>query len=215
MTTTPDWHRGDWMQTYTGKQFFPLSPRAEDIDPVDIAHSLSMQCRYNGHVDFFYSVAEHCILMSEWIEAEYSDIELALWALLHDATEAYVGDMVRPLKLSLPIFSAIEDKVMVEVADKFALDLRFDPAGWEVDMHYPPLPKVTMPAQVKAADTRILLTERAALMSTHFPPRPWAMEEMEPLPVSIHAWAPHEAERAYLDRLSALFEKRYAKAVQS
>lgn len=57
--------RGDWMQTYTGRRFYPLDPRPDEIDPEDIAHALSLLCRYGGHVDRFYSVAEHCVLMSE------------------------------------------------------------------------------------------------------------------------------------------------------
>jgi hypothetical protein len=87
--------RGDWMQTFTGRAFYPLDPRPEDIDPVDIAHALSLICRYGGHSSRFYSVAEHCVLMSHAVAPEH-----ALWALLHDATEAYLGDMIRPLKRS-------------------------------------------------------------------------------------------------------------------
>ena len=56
--------RGSWAQTFTGRQFFPLDPDPQDIDIVDIAHSLAMQCRYNGHTDRFYSVAEHCVHVS-------------------------------------------------------------------------------------------------------------------------------------------------------
>src|SRR4051812_20612492 len=92
-----DWLRGDWMQTYTGRAFWPLDAQPEDVDPLDIAAALSMLCRYGGHVSRFYSVAEHCLLMSEAVAPEH-----ALWALLHDATEAYMGDMVRPLKRQMP-----------------------------------------------------------------------------------------------------------------
>lgn len=65
--TQEAWSRGDWMQTYTGRRFYPLDPRSDEIDPADIAHALSLLCRYGGHVDRFYSVAEHCVLMSEWV----------------------------------------------------------------------------------------------------------------------------------------------------
>lgn len=87
------WHRGSWMQTYTGRRLFPMDPSPADVDIIDIAHALSMQCRYNGHVRRFMSVAEHCVLISENVPAQD-----ALWGLLHDATEAYVGDMIRPLR---------------------------------------------------------------------------------------------------------------------
>lgn len=64
------WHSGGWMQTYTGRQFHPLDPHADDIDIADIARSLSMQCRYNGQVRRFYSVGQHCVLVSELVDAE-------------------------------------------------------------------------------------------------------------------------------------------------
>lgn len=179
----PTWGRGDWMQTFTGKKFYPMSPQAEDIDPFDIAHGISMQCRYNGHVKRFYSVAEHCVLMSKALEA---DRDLALWALLHDATESYVGDMVRPLKKHIPLFTEIEDTVMVVIAQRFGLA------------------SAEMPAEVKDADNRILLDERAALLGK--PPAEWDVP-FEPLGVKIQAWSPKEAEYQYLRQLDYLTEE--------
>lgn len=105
MSAESTWSRGDWMQTFTGRRFYPLSPRAED----------------GGHVDRFYSVAEHCVLM---------------------------------------------------------------------------------PDEVHDADNRILLTERNALMSATR--ERWAQEDLGPLPVTIHAWSPPEAERRYTRRLGDL-----------
>ena len=176
------WRRGDWMQTFTGKRFYPLSPRPEDIDPVDIAHALSLLCRFGGHVDRFYSVAEHCVLMSEAVPQEW-----ALWALLHDATEAYVVDVPRPLKRQLGEYMAIEASVMMAIAIRFALP--FAGPG-------------EMPPAVRDADNRILLTERNALMSaTH---ERWAQDDLEPLPVKIHAWHPFAAEAQYARRLDFL-----------
>src|SRR5438128_12538670 len=87
-----DWLRGDWMQTYTGRAFYPLDPRLDDICIEDIAHALSMLCRYGGQCQEFYSVAEHSVLMSYAVNPQH-----ALWALLHDATESYMGDLIRPL----------------------------------------------------------------------------------------------------------------------
>jgi hypothetical protein len=174
-----DWLRGDWMQTFTGKQFFPLDPRPEDIDPQDIARALAMQCRFNGHVRKFYSVAEHCVLLSNAVSEEN-----ALWALLHDATEAYVGDMVRPLKKHMPEYIANEDKLMGVIAQRFGL-------------------KGEIPPEVHWADSRILLTERDALMmpSKH----KWAVDDLDPLPVKINSWRPNEAEVEYLIRLRELY----------
>src|SRR5689334_2642685 len=111
------WERGDWMQTFTGRRFYPLSPRPGEIDPADIAHALSLLCRYGGHVDRFYSVAEHCVLMSQAVAPED-----ALAALLHDATEAYVVDVPRPLKRQLAGYREIEEQVWFAIAYRFRLD---------------------------------------------------------------------------------------------
>jgi hypothetical protein len=174
-----EWLRGDWMQTYTGVRFYPMDPRPEELDIRDIAHALSLICRYGGHVDRFYSVAEHCVLMSQYVPEEH-----ALWALLHDASEAYVGDMVRPLKRQLPEYEAAEGRVIAAIVERFGL------------------PSTTMPAEVKDADNRILLTERAILMpATRYP---WNIEHLAPLPVNVRGLLPSEAEAAYLDRFEAL-----------
>lgn len=191
--TASDWHRGDWMQTYSGRKFYPLDPRPEDIDPVDIAHALSLLCRYNGHVDRFYSVAEHCLLMSQ----TFDDPFLARWALLHDATEAYVGDMIRPLKLSMKKYRRAEDRVMLAICERFDLPFTY---GF---IDSPGVPRVAqMPALVKEADSRILLTERAALLKA--PPEAWAMDDLEPLDVEVEGLAPYVAEGLYLHRLAYL-----------
>lgn len=182
MIVVDPWTRGDWMQTYTGRQFFPLDPRADEIDRLDIAHALSLLCRYGGHVDRFYSVAEHCVLMSYAVAPEN-----ALAALLHDATEAYVCDVPRPLKRSLPGYQEIEDAVWHAIVEHFGIDYN-------------------LPAEVKEADNRILLTERAALMRTDLE---WSVDALTPLPVGgIACWPAPEAERRYLERLNKLLAER-------
>ena len=93
----------DWIQTYTGKKFFPLKPNPADICIEDIAHSLSMQCRFAGHSKQFYSVAQHCNAMVNCWFPHPEQRELAKYALLHDASEAYLTDIPRPLK-HLPEF---------------------------------------------------------------------------------------------------------------
>lgn len=172
------WHRGGWMQTYTGRRFHPLDPDPDDVDIADIARSLSMQCRYNGQVERFYSVGQHCVLVSELVDAEH-----ALWGLLHDAAEAYVGDMVRPLKKDMPDFQAAEDRVLAVIAEKFGLD------------------GTTIPQAVIDADTRILLDERAAILAP--PAGDWGISG-EPFGIDIGVWNPRDAEDAYLDRFHKL-----------
>jgi uncharacterized protein len=168
-----------WMQTYVGKRFYPGDPGSTSIDPRDIAHALSLLCRYGGHVDRFYSVAEHCVLMSQAVPP--SD---ALAALLHDATEAYVVDVPRPLKQFLGGYKKIEDGVWIAVANRFGL-------------YY------ELPESVLDADDRILIDEKTELM-----PRAerWTLEdEVSPLGISITGWSPAEAEDQYTGRLLDLW----------
>lgn len=179
--TAESWERGSWMQTFTGRRFYPLDPRPEEIDPVDIAHALSLICRYGGHTTRFYSVAEHCVHLSYAVPAEH-----ALWALLHDATEAYVGDMVRPLKHHMPEYRAAEDQVAIAVAKRFGLD-----------------PMWIDSAVVKDADNRILLDERAAVMA---PTEEWQQDGLKPLGVTIEGWDPLWAELKYRERLAELLD---------
>ena len=170
------------MQTYTGKKFYPLDPRVEDIDFVDIAHHLSMICRFGGATTEFYSVAEHCLLLSY----EASD-ENALWALLHDAAEAYVGDMVRPLKRYMPEYCRVEDKILAVVAEK---------AG---------LVGTTIPQEVRDLDTIILLDEKLSVMYSS--DNQWVVDGMTPLGVDIQMLSPNEARNAWLTRLNELLGK--------
>ena len=96
------------IMTYTKKMFDPLQPNAELIDIEDIAHALSMLCRANGHFKSFYSVAQHSInCMKEAKARGYSD-RIQLACLLHDASEAYLSDVTRPVKAELPRYKEIE-----------------------------------------------------------------------------------------------------------
>lgn len=194
---TESWHRGDWMQTFSGKHFYPLSPDPDAVDPFDIAHALGMLCRYGGHVREFYSVAEHCVHMARWAMAEGLGRDVALWALLHDATEAYVGDMIRPLKRSMPAYVELETGVMAAILERFGLahERIVDGAGRVVRV-------VGEPTMVKHADTRILLTERQALMREN--PGTWGVDQLTPLPVPIGCWEPKLATDEYLTILSEL-----------
>ena len=100
-----DERKGDWMQIFTGKKFWPLDPKSEEVDIKDIAHSLAFQCRFNGHSNYFYSIAQHSVIVSKIVSKDQ-----AFAALLHDAAETYIGDMVSPLKRFMPEFKEIENK---------------------------------------------------------------------------------------------------------
>lgn len=106
-----------WIQTYTNKKFDLVSPDPDSICIEDIAHALSHQCRYTGHTRKFYSVAEHCINVARLVAPGQ---ELA--GLLHDATEAYTGDLNTPLKRMCPDFIKVQDNIERVLCEKFEVD---------------------------------------------------------------------------------------------
>jgi len=108
---------GAWIQTISGKKFPLEEPDPSRIDIEDIAHALSLLCRFNGHCTKFHSVAEHSVHVSHEIAQD-----LALVGLLHDAAEAYLGDMPSPLKKKLSQFSEFEHKMEVAIAERFGID---------------------------------------------------------------------------------------------
>lgn len=139
-----------WLQTFTGRAFHTNPPEPDAVHIVDIAHALSNLCRFGGHVRRFYSVAEHSVHVSYLVPPEH-----ALIGLLHDATEAYVVDLPRPIKEQLPTYQDIERRVWHVIAERFGLD-------------------PDMPACVKAADNAMLLAERDQLMGPVPIPWTWA-----------------------------------------
>lgn len=179
--TMKDCDRGDWIQTFSGRAFFPMDPRAEDIDILDISHALAHLCRFGGHARRFYSVGEHCVLLSRQVSAEN-----ALWALLHDASEAYLLDLPRPIKRTLPDYRAAEARIMAIIAAKFGL------AEEE-------------PEEVRRADHRILTDEARQAMTA--PPMPWATET-EPFGVTLKFWSPKMAKRKFIERYLMLTAPR-------
>ena len=99
------------MTTYTGKDFDPINPSADLLDIMDIAHALSMICRFNGHTKIFYSVAQHSIFCAlEAIKRGLSK-EIIIGCLLHDASEAYLSDIIRPIKKELDYYLEVEDRL--------------------------------------------------------------------------------------------------------
>ncbi len=171
---------GDWMQTAGGRQFWPLDPRADEVHLDDIAHALANMCRFGGHCRTFYSVAEHSVRVSLIVPPED-----ALAGLLHDAAEAYVVDVPRPLKRFLQGYSTIERAVEAAVLARFGLS-------------------ASLPASVKIADEVLLATEARDLMGGESAGR-WYLAA-EPLAERIAPWSPGKARHAFLDRFGALTE---------
>lgn len=166
---------GDWFQTYSGVQFYPYDPRPEDVLLQDIAHHLSLTCRFNGAVREFYSVGQHSVHVAEELEARDMPRDTVLCGLLHDAAEAYIGDMVRPLKLGMPQYREVEARLESIIAVRFAL----------------PNP---MPDIVKAIDNQMLYTERRDLLKVQ---RPWS-QNIQPRDEPVQPWSPAQAEEMFI-----------------
>lgn len=116
-----DEYGGSWITTYTGKKFHFLDPQPEEIDIEDIAHALSLTCRFGGQCREFYSVAEHSVRVADIVPEELKPL-----ALLHDASEAYMPDLPRPIKYSLPDFISMERVILIAIWDKFGVKNWFD-----------------------------------------------------------------------------------------
>lgn len=178
---------GDFMQTATGRKFWPMDPRADEVFIEDIAHSLAMQTRYAGHCLRFYSVAEHSVLMARYLRQQGADV--ALFALLHDASEAYLVDVPRPVKPYLTGYKAAEAKVMAAVCERFSLAKE-------------------MPAAVRDADDRIIADELANLV-----PMDWhARYAGKELGVRLRYWSPDQAREEFLATFDALMSGRAREA---
>lgn len=132
-----------WILTHSGRKLNPLRLTPEDVDIEDIAHSLSMQCRWSGHTKSFYTVGQHCYLVS--LEADEQD---QLWGLLHDASEAYLVDLPSPIKRQMAEYNVAEERAMSAICARFGL---------------PPF----MPRSVHVADETLLATEYRDLMPHH------------------------------------------------
>jgi hypothetical protein len=178
----------DWIQTFMGRQFWPLEPRAEDIDIKDIAHALSNLCRYGGHTEQFYSVAQHCVLVSNAVPAEF-----ALYGLLHDASEAYLIDVPRPIKHAegMHAYRRAEARLEEVIYESFGL------------------PRLGMEGlgHLKTADNQLLRTEQRDLMKPA--PAEWKDYRVGALKLVIEPLLPHAAEQAYINRFKELTDGEY------
>jgi len=168
-----------WILTYSGTRFELIMPTGAMVKPQDIAHALARLCRFNGHTREHYSVAQHSLLVAELVPAEHK-----LQALLHDATEAYVGDMTRPLKQLMPEFQYAERRVWLAICEAFHIEPELHPS-----IHH--------------ADMLALGMERRDLMPAH--PEPWECLAGLELPAqTITPWPAEKARYAYFQQLMEL-----------
>lgn len=114
------------MHTYTGLQIEPLKICETDINIKDIAHALSLLCRGGGHLNTFYSVAQHSINCAKEAMSRGYRHDIVLGCLLHDASEAYLCDIIRPVKQYLDLYLQIETQIMNVIFQKYNLYLLFD-----------------------------------------------------------------------------------------
>jgi len=190
---------GDWMQTYGSPgYFYPLDPRPEEVSIEHIAHALSLLCRYNGACNKFYSVAEHC-----WHVSHHVIQRFELFGLLHDAAEAYIGDMIRPIKKDLPIFRNIEWKIEKAIWEHFGL------------IHWvnASVQNIKMQNEIKRVDNAILVDEHNQNMQPS--PLPWnSIENVPSLGVKIRCWKPKKAEKMFLKRFYELQHRTFGTGIK-
>ncbi len=164
-----------WIQTYTSKQFYPLNPNINDICIEDIAHALSNICRFTGHCNRFYSVAEHSVIMSYYVPC-FHELE----ALLHDASEAYLCDIAAPVKDMIPTYIHYEYTLQFLIYEKY---------------------KIKKTDEIKIFDCIMLQTEKEQLMNK--PPADWK-HNYDSLNHKIECWFPEKAEFEFLKRFKEL-----------
>jgi hypothetical protein len=167
------------MQTFTGRRFYPADPKSEDVDIIDIAQALGHMTRYNGHCRF-YSVAEHSVAVSRLVPEKD-----ALWGLMHDASEAYIADVISPVKRILGRqndYFKLEDGIMKVVTDYLGLPSE-------------------MPESVKYADAQICVLEKRVL---HPRSQAWDLPYPEPTNVRIRSLPPEKAVPFFLMRYAYL-----------
>lgn len=148
-----------WIQTYTGIAFDFSDMRVESICIEDIAHALSHVNRYTGHTHYAYSVAQHSVLVAMRVKELGGDQSEVLAALLHDATEAYLGDVSSPLKRLLPQYNVIEKQLASLIDEKFNL-------GGMVK---------NLTARIKQADLEALASEAEIFFPADKRPRSWGL----------------------------------------
>ena len=180
---------GPYLQTVSGRRVNPFDPDPEQLDPGDIARALANQCRFGGHSRVFYSVAQHSVIVSRVVEERGGDVEDVFAALMHDASEAYLGDMPHPLKHRSALGAAFRDaeaQLETAIRDRFNI-------------------KRNVP-EVKAVDRALLATERRAFSAEawHWP----ELDDVEPLDLELTAWSPDQAAAEFANRYAELEARR-------
>lgn len=178
---------GGWIQTFTGVEFYPADPRIEDFSLVDIAHSTALQCRWLGHCKWHFSIAQHAVLVSLYLESIGATYQEQFEGLHHDDNEAYLRDIPSPLKR------------MEEYANHRYFEHEMD----KLIREWLGLPEREHWSEVvRHADMVLLVTEASQLLPHH---GWWQVDGLpEPWDVTLRRMDPQEAASAYLSRHSDL-----------
>lgn len=181
MMTTPIYsHKPPYMRTIMGREIEIHNPDPKLLCIFDVAHGLAFQCRYAGHVRHFYSIAEHCYWASILVEPKF-----ALEALLHDAAETNLNDLIQPVKAEISGYKPIEEKHERAYAVRFSLRFPF-------------------PSPIKKADQAMYALESVTLrhrLSRENHP------EANNIGIQLHCWSPRKARKQYLRRYFLLADK--------
>lgn len=184
MTRSIDPMTTAWIETASGVKFDLWQPTPAMVLPEDIAHALAQQCRFGGHSNRYYSVAEHCVHVHDWVAkcVPLPSRRLLLAALLHDAAEAYVVDVPRPVKVMLSGYREMETRVQSAIADRFGLAVG--------DFHE---------KAVVLADNQLLAAEALRLMPSGG--KNWS-QSVAPADVSLGYWSYYAAKAEFADRMA-------------
>lgn len=190
---------GPFFVTFSGNRYHFLDPDPKEVTILDIAHALSLQCRYAGHSPRFYSVAEHSVLVSRAVPTEH-----ALVGLLHDAAEAYVGDLIRPCKMTLRAMKGAE----VRAPGRYA-PTDFDQL--EANAQAAVIHRFDLPAEVpdivRVVDQMVGQRECVDMGRPRYGEGWSDSEEVEPADVEMLYLPPFEAEELFLARWLGLTER--------
>jgi len=175
------------MTLRSGRKVDVFDLKEDDVDISDIAHALSNLCRWGGHCPYFYSVAQHAVLCSY----ESNHIETKFEALMHDASEAYMADLPRPIKRRIPQYKEVEDVVLKTIFTKYNIN---------------PFSNFEMSDYVHVIDNRILKKEHHSFF----------VEESNKIEAHIkcdkrryvECWSPKKAKQEFLKRFKELSDER-------
>lgn len=179
-----DWVKNAWIWSKNNRKLSLLNYSVEDVDIDEIAHALANTCRFGGHCKRYYSVAEHCVIMSEIMEEEFAHTGLMLAALLHDASEYMLTDVPKPFKGLMPEYEKYEDKIMSVIEEKFDVNCRSE--------------------VIKQVDKEMVISEAKALFDTPEWIETWPYQPIEDFESKYLAC--HEPDAAYFSFMSRFRE---------